>query len=98
MNSNPLSVCISSILNGKFFYLSDLIPLFLQSKRWSLSRNFEKNVNLVKKYGDLSAHNRRFLAPKYQVDEFKFELRQCLEEIILIIDYPNWDRNKPVSI
>lgn len=84
--------------NGNFFYLSDLIPLFLQSNHWSLSRNFEKNIKLVKRYGDLSAHNRRFLAKKYEIDNFKFELRQCLQEIILIIDYPNWNRSNPVSM
>lgn len=83
---------------GNFLYLSELIPLFLKENHWSLSRNFEKNIKIIKKYGDLSAHNRRFLAKKKEIDEFKFELRQCLQEIILIIDYPNWNRKNPVSM
>lgn len=83
--------------NGNFKYLSDLIPLFLLSTHWSASRNLEKNIKAIKKYGDLSAHNRRFFAKRKDIDDFKFEMRQCLQEIILIIDYTNWDRCNPVS-
>lgn len=82
--------------NGNFKYLSDLIPSFLLSNHWSSSRNLEKNIKIVKKYGDLSAHNRRFFAKKKDIDDFKFEMRQCLQEIILIIDYTNWDRSNPI--
>ena len=49
----------------------------------------------MKKYGDLSAHNRRFLAKKKDIDDFKFELRQCAQKIILMIDYQNWKRDLP---
>ncbi|EAC3816212.1 hypothetical protein [Listeria monocytogenes] len=77
---------------GMFFYLSGLIPLYLKSKKWNCSRNLQNNIIKIKKYGDLSAHNRRFLAKKTDIDDFKFELRQVLEEIILSIDYYNWDR------
>lgn len=83
-------------INGNYKYLSDLISLFLKSKRWSVSRNLEKSIKKVKKYGDLSAHNRRFFAKRMDIDDFKFELRQCIQEIILIIDYENWDWSKPI--
>ncbi|MCR4436140.1 MAG: hypothetical protein QHH06_10205 [Clostridiales bacterium] len=76
--------------NGNFFYLSELIPLFIHSSCWNVSRNLESNIKKVKKYGDLSAHNRRFFAKKPDIDDFKFELRQALEEIIHIIDYSTW--------
>ena len=79
---------------GQFYYLSDLIPKFVASDKWNVSRNLETNVRKVKKYGDLSAHNRRFLAKKSDMEEFKFELRQTVQEIILIIDYPNWNREQ----
>lgn len=78
--------------NGNFLYLSDLIPLYLSSGHWSASRNFQKHIKTIKRFGDLSAHNRRFFAKKSEIDSFKFELRQCLQEIILTIDYSNWDR------
>lgn len=80
--------------NETFYYLSDLIPKFASSQKWNSSRNIDDSIKKVKKYGDLSAHNRRFLAKKSDIDNFKFELRQSVQEIILIIDYPTWDRAK----
>jgi len=82
---------------GHFLYLSDLIPIFMQSTKWNPSRNLENTIKQVKKYGDLSSHNRRFLAKKNDIDDFKFDLRQCLEEIILIINYKNWNGVSVVS-
>ncbi len=80
--------------NENFFYLSDLIPRYLESAKWNSSRNINSCLKIVKKYGDLSAHNRRFLAKKTDIDGFKFELRQALQEIILTIDYSNWEKDK----
>lgn len=82
--------------NGNFFYLSELITRYLNSKHWSTSRNFEKHIKNVKKFGDLSAHNRRFLAKKTDIDGFKFDMRQCLQEIILTIDYQSWNRDSHI--
>ena len=41
--------------------------------------------------GDLSAHNRRYIARKIDLDKLKDDLRIVLEELIHIIDYPNWE-------
>lgn len=78
--------------NGVFFYLSELIPEYLNSKKWNPSRNINGSLKTIKKYGDLSAHNRRFLARKSDIDSFKFELRQATQEIMLTIDYSMWKR------
>lgn len=80
--------------DGKFFYLSDLIPQYLESQKWNSSRNIQDSISKVKKYGDLSAHNRRFLAKRSDIDSFKFELRQSIQEILLTIDYSTWERDK----
>ena len=77
---------------GHYFYLSDLIPEYISAAEWGVSRNIQKSLPKVKLKGDLSAHNPRFLAKKTDIDEFKFELRQATEEIILNIDYINWIR------
>ncbi|MBP3609319.1 MAG: hypothetical protein J6J42_03165 [Lachnospiraceae bacterium] len=79
---------------GQFFFLSELIPRFISSDKWNVSRNLESYIKMVKKYGDLSAHNRRFLAKKSDMNDFKFEMRQVVQEIIMIIDYKNWNREK----
>jgi hypothetical protein len=73
--------------NGFYLFLGDLIPKYLGSTKWNLSRNITQNITKIKKCGDLSAHNRRFLAKKSDIDGFKFELRQALQEMILIIGY-----------
>ena len=79
--------------NDIFYYLSDLIVKFISSKNWNVSRNLKSNIEKIKKYGDLSAHNRRFLAKKKDIDDMKIELRQVLQEIVLTIDYVNWKRD-----
>lgn len=72
--------------NNHFLYLSDLIPKFTSSSCWNISRNLAKNIIQVKKLGDLSAHNRRFIAKKSDINNFRFELRQTIQEIVLIIN------------
>lgn len=80
--------------NGDFFFLKNLISQYLKSSKWNTSRNFNQNIQKVKRYGDLSAHNRRFQAKKSDIDDFKFELRQVIQEMILTIDYQNWNRKQ----
>lgn len=80
--------------NEYFLFLSDLIPKYQHSSKWNTSRNLDKNIIKVKKYGDLSAHNRRYQAKQSDIDGFKFELRQVIQEMVLTIDYPNWDRSQ----
>lgn len=79
---------------GNFLFLSELIPRFVAADKWNVSRNLEAYIKTVKKYGDLSAHNRRFLAKRSDMNIFKFEMRQVVQEIIMIIDYKNWNREK----
>lgn len=78
---------------GAFFYLSDLIPHYLNSTKWNASRNINKSLLSVKRFGDLSAHNRRYLAKKSDIDGIKVDLRQALQEIVLTIDYLNWKKD-----
>lgn len=79
--------------NGYFLYMSDLIPLYINSNKWNVSRNCVSSIEKVKKYGDLSAHNRRFIANRHDLDSFKFELRQAVEEIINTIGYSKTTKN-----
>lgn len=76
--------------NGVFIYLSDLIPKYVNNTKWNASRNLKVSMKKIKHYGDLSAHNRRFIAQECDFNDFKLELRQAVQEIVLIIDYPNW--------
>jgi hypothetical protein len=80
--------------DGTFIFLKYLIPAYLNSNRWNASKNIISSMNKIKKYGDASAHNRRFIAKKPHLDDLKFELGQAVQEIVLLIDYPNWVKSK----
>ena len=78
-------------VNNQFLFLSDLIPKYLSSPYWNTSLNLQNNIGKIKKFGDLSAHNRRFLAKKEHIDSIKAEASQVIQEIILTIDYSKWN-------
>jgi hypothetical protein len=75
---------------GHFFYLSDLIDRFTNETTWNIGRNTKDSLSRLKKLGDMSAHSRRYTAKKSDVDKLKDDLRIVLEELIYLIDYPNW--------
>lgn len=76
--------------SGNFLYLSDLIDAFKADTTWNIGRNVKDSLPKLKKMGDLSAHNRRYIAKKPDVDKLKDDLRIVLEELVHLIDYPNW--------
>lgn len=73
--------------DGHYLYLSDLIPKLIDEKTWNLSRNTTKSLPRIKKYGDLSAHNRRFSADKNILDGLKDDIRLVIEELVHMIKY-----------
>ena len=77
--------------SNRFYYLSELIPKYLNSPYWNASINLQKNIAKIKTFGDLSAHNRRFIAQKEHIDMIKLEATQVIQEIILTIDYAKWN-------
>ncbi len=77
-----------------FLFLSHLIPAYLNKKEFSVSKNTKKSLMKLKEKGDLSAHNRRFIAKRPDLDNCKFELRQFVQDIVYLIDYPNWNNEK----
>ncbi|GAA0743138.1 hypothetical protein [Gaetbulibacter jejuensis] len=76
-----------------FFYLGDLIDLFVKEPKWSLSRNTINSLPKIKKLGDLSAHNRRFSAKKHDLDKISEDLRIVIEELIHLIDYSGLNKS-----
>jgi hypothetical protein len=80
--------------DGHYFLLSQLIGCLTTEKRWSLGRNTINGLPKLKRLGDASAHNRRFLAQKSDIDKVADELRMIIDEIIHLIDYPTWNREK----
>lgn len=77
--------------DGNYFSLSTLIDKYVSCNIMNASKNLKESFKNIKYFGDLSMHNRKFFAGKHDIDKLKNPLRQSVQEIILNIDYPNWD-------
>lgn len=75
---------------GNFYYLSDLIDTLLAETIWNVGRNAKQSIPSLKKMGDQSAHNRRYFVQESEINKTKDDLRVVLEELLHLIDYPNW--------
>lgn len=71
---------------GNYFYLSDLISQLLKQSKWTVGRNTQQSLPRIKKFADLSAHNRRFNAKRTDIDSMKDDLRIVIEELIHIAE------------
>lgn len=79
--------------NGNYFFCSELIDkLLLEDKLWTIGRNTRSALPKIKEKGDLSAHNRRFNAKKSDVDSIKDSLRVVIEELVLCVNYEQWNK------
>ena len=69
---------------GEFVYLSELVPKCIGEPTWNLSRNAKRSLPKLKDVGDRSAHNRRFLAHRHDIDNIKTDLRDVAQELLSI--------------
>lgn len=69
---------------GDFFYLSDLIDATLKEPSWNLGRNTRKALPDLKHLGDQSAHSRRFIAHRKDVDDVMKAFRVVVQELIFL--------------
>lgn len=68
--------------HGDYKMLSDLVSALLNSQHWNLGRNSKKALPKLKSLGDLSAHSRRFIARRGDVDKCIDDFRLIVEELI----------------
>lgn len=73
--------------DGYFYMLGQLIDHYLSCDKWNLGRTTKQYLPEIKKLGDTSAHNRRFIAKKADIDKYKNELRVIIEELLHIINF-----------
>ena len=69
---------------GDFFYLSDLITATLNETTWNLSRNTKRAIPLLKDIGDKSAHSRRFIAHKQDIEKLLDDVRIVSQELLFL--------------
>ncbi len=70
--------------DGNYFMLKKLIICFQKEQKFKkiFSRNINEALPKIKKNGDLSAHNRRFIARKADIDRLRDDFRIVFEELI----------------
>ncbi len=68
--------------NGEFFAMRDLIQFVTNDASINLGRDTKKSFPLLKELGDRSAHNRRYLATKSDVDKVLPGLRVMADEML----------------
>lgn len=70
--------------SGDFFYLSDLISALLSSTHWNLGRKTKQALPKMKALGDQSAHSRRFIAHREDVDKVQDDFRGVVQELLFL--------------
>lgn len=70
--------------NGDFFYLRDLIDATLRESSWNLTRNCKQALPRLKDIGDKSAHSRRFVAHRRDVDPLLSDIRLVVQEFVYL--------------
>lgn len=70
--------------SGDFLYLRDLISKTLACPQWNLTRNTRQALPHLKDIGDRSAHSRRFVAHRGDVDRIVTDLRVVAQELIFL--------------
>ena len=68
--------------NSDFIQLEALIGRAIGEPTWNLSRTTKQALRNVKKFGDNSAHNRRFAAHRGDVDGLRVEFRAAVQELV----------------
>ncbi len=59
-----------------------LIDQILSSNSWNLGRETKQALPLIKSFGNRSAHNRRFIAKKQDIDKIVPGLRVVADEML----------------
>lgn len=68
--------------NDDFFMLGDLVSSILKDTAWNLARETKRVLPEIKSLGDRSAHNRRYIAKKSDVDKVIPGLRVAADDLL----------------
>ncbi|HEL4163761.1 TPA: hypothetical protein UM336_001200 [Stenotrophomonas maltophilia] len=72
--------------SGDFLFLRDLITVTLAEASWNLSRNTKQALPRLKDVGDLSAHSRRYIAQRKDIDKLVQDLRVVVQEFVTVAE------------
>ncbi len=72
---------------GDFLYLGDLVDRCLQESAWNLGRNTKRAMPKLKDIGDKSAHSRRYLAHRGDIDPLLADIRTVVQELVFLAGF-----------
>jgi hypothetical protein len=64
--------------------LRDLIGLCVAESSWNLGRNCKQALPKLKDIGDKSAHSRRYLAQRGDIDPLLSDIRLVVQELVFL--------------
>jgi hypothetical protein len=70
--------------DGDFMFLRDMIGVTLAETAWNLGRNTKKALPQLKDIGDKSAHSRRYVAFRQDIDAVRVDLRTVIQELLIL--------------
>jgi hypothetical protein len=70
--------------NGDFLYLRDLIDKTLEETAWNPGRNVKQALPKLKDIGDKSAHSRRYIAQRGDIQPLLTDIRPVVQELLYI--------------
>jgi hypothetical protein len=70
--------------SGDFFYLRDLIDASLKQPTWNLSRGCKQAMPKLKDVGDKSAHSRRYVVHRGDIDPLTGDIRLVVQELVYL--------------
>lgn len=70
--------------NSDFLPLKDLVKLTLTEQTWNLTRNTKQGLPKLKSVGDLSAHSRRYVAHRQDIEKIIDDLRVVVQELVYL--------------
>lgn len=76
------ATAIKSQKDNNFFMLSDLVDSIVSDSAFNLARETKATLPLVKLLGDRSAHNRRYLATRPDIDKILPGLRVLADDLL----------------
>ncbi|HWV25079.1 MAG TPA: hypothetical protein VNZ58_12880 [Thermomicrobiales bacterium] len=72
--------------SGEFLYLRDLIVETIACDAWNLGRSAKRSLPRLKDVGDKSAHSRRYVAHRQDIDKLLPDLRDVVQELMWIAE------------
>ena len=69
---------------GDFLFLKDLVDRTVRETTWNLGRNAKHALPRLKMIGDQSAHSRRYVAHREDIDRVAHDFRCVCQELIFL--------------